>query len=52
MGDADGGVARLAHQLNHVGQGLLGREVGVADYEAGLELLHLTHHLGLTLDGL
>ena len=45
-------MAQLLAQIQHVGQGLVGAQVRVADHEAGLVVLHAGDHGGLLLDGL
>ena len=50
--DGHGGVARLGFQFQHVGQGVLRRQVAVADHEAGLVGLDPGDHSRLLLDGL
>ncbi|MNE41292.1 hypothetical protein D3C80_1353540 [compost metagenome] len=52
VGNGDGGVAAAGFERQHILQGVLRTEVGVAYDEAGFEFLDPADHLHLLLDGL
>ena len=52
LGDGHGGEAELLLQLQHIGEGVVGGQIGLADHETGLVALDAAHHLGLRLNRL